>query len=187
LLGLVVERRGYGYELAQRFEQLVGPAYRVSGAAIYRALDALEREALVRGSWHARDRAFDRGRAAPRVVYEATRAGVEAYECWVSAPVRLEPLRSELVLKVACSRPEHAMSLLPVIDGYEKACLESLREQCALGDREVAAGTYGWRLSAVALVRERAVRLLNAEIEWVRDLRRAVVATRGAAGRGAHR
>lgn len=35
VLALVVERRGYGYDLAHRLEERVGPAWRLNPSAIY--------------------------------------------------------------------------------------------------------------------------------------------------------
>ena len=50
VLGLLVERRGYAYDIARRFEDTVGPAFHVHYGAIYQALDALERDALIHGA-----------------------------------------------------------------------------------------------------------------------------------------
>ncbi|HEY6780601.1 MAG TPA: PadR family transcriptional regulator, partial [Thermoleophilaceae bacterium] len=47
VLGLLVERRGYGYDLARRFEDRVGPGWQLNEGAIYVALDNLQREGLV--------------------------------------------------------------------------------------------------------------------------------------------
>lgn len=177
VLGLLVERRGYAYDLARRFEETVGPAFNVHYGAIYQALDALERDALIRGALREGDLRNDRRRrAGPRMVYETTDEGVQAYEAWIRTPARVEPLRGELALKVALSRPEHGEALLSLIDDYELACLERLREHSAAAAEQAASanGSNAWRLSSTAIARERATRLLNAEIEWVRDLRRSV-------------
>ena len=48
VLGLLVQRRGYGYDLVQRFEEQVGSAWQLNAGAIYVALDKLEQEGLVR-------------------------------------------------------------------------------------------------------------------------------------------
>ena len=47
VLALVAERRGYGYELVQRFEERVGPGWQLNPSAVYPALDQLERGGLV--------------------------------------------------------------------------------------------------------------------------------------------
>jgi DNA-binding PadR family transcriptional regulator len=185
VLGLLVERPGYAYDLARRFEDTVGPAFNVHYGAIYQALDALERDALISGS--LRDDEDDplderRRHPGPRVVYETTDEGLVAYESWIRSPARVEPLRGDLALKVALSKPEHARTLLALIDDYELACLERLRAHSAVADRANGDGSETWRLSSSAIARERATRLLNAEIEWVRDLRRSVAALGAEAG-----
>jgi DNA-binding PadR family transcriptional regulator len=183
LLGLLVERPGYAYDLARRFEDTVGPAFIVHYGAIYQALDALERDALISGALREDAPPDERRRhPGPRVVYETTDEGVEAYEAWIRSPARVEPLRGDLALKVALSRPEHGPTLLGLIDEYELACLERLRDHSAAAERADTSGGAGWRLSSSAIARERATRLLNAEIEWVRDLRRSVAALGAEAG-----
>lgn len=177
VLGLIVERPGYAYDLARRFEDTVGPAFNVHYGAIYQALDALERDALISGALREGDQADERRRrAGPHMVYETTEAGMHAYEAWIRAPARVEPLRGELALKVALSQPEHASTLLALINDYELACLERLREHSAAAERVRDNGAGTWKLSSSAIARERATRLLNAEIEWVQDLRRSVAA-----------
>ncbi len=116
------------------------------------------------------------------MVYETTEEGLEAYETWIRTPARVEPLRGDLALKVAMSRPEHGPALLTLIDDYERACLERLKEHAAIAEDQDQS-LPSWRLSSSAIARERATRLLNAEIEWVRDLRRSVMAM-GASRRG---
>ncbi len=48
LLGLVIERPSYGYELVQRFERTYGDVLELSSPSqIYTALDALQRRSLI--------------------------------------------------------------------------------------------------------------------------------------------
>lgn len=171
VLGELVRQRGYGYELLQRLQHRMGPASPLNPSSIYSALDSLEQEGSVRSSFREAD--LSKRERQLRVMYDVTPTGVARWERWLSAPVKVEPLRSELALKVAISRPEDALPLLGVIDEYERACLDLLAEHSQSAD--AALGRPGsWRLTSVALAHERGTRLLNAEIEWVRDLRRSV-------------
>jgi DNA-binding PadR family transcriptional regulator len=179
VLGLLVERRGYAYDVARRFEETVGAAFHVHYGAIYQALDALERDALIRGALREGDPLSERRRrSGPRVVYETTDAGIEAYEAWIRTPARVEPVRGELALKIALSKPEHGPALVALIDDYELACLERLKEHAVTVEDPESNGSPSWRFSSSSIARERATRLLNAEIEWVRDLRQSVAAMR---------
>lgn len=170
VLGELVRQPGYGYDLIQRLEERLGPASPLYPSSVYAALDSLEKEGLVRSS--SREHLSKRERQ-PRVMYRVTAEGLARWEKWLSTPAKVEPLRSELALKVAISRPEDALPLLGVIDEYERACLDLLAEHSESADA-VLGGPRGWRLTSMALAHERGTRLLNAEIEWVRDLRRSV-------------
>ena len=91
VLGLLAQRRGYGYDLVQRFEEQVGPAWQLNAGAIYVALDKLEQEGLVRpivaGDGEAPVTRRRTVRGAPRVIYEATpRASSASRTGWRPAP-----------------------------------------------------------------------------------------------------
>ena len=97
VLGLLAQRRGYGYDLVQRFEEQVGRAWQLNAGAIYVALDKLEQEGLVRpiapqhGDAPATRRRTARG--APRVIYEATQQGLDRFEDWMATGSSMSPLR----------------------------------------------------------------------------------------------
>src|SRR5512142_3471237 len=97
VLALIAERRGYGYELVQRFEARVGPGWQLNPSAIYPALDQLERAGLAAST-------LRRGgtRRSPRVVYAPTPAGEAALEAWLgAADAPPDPIRDELHLRLA--------------------------------------------------------------------------------------
>src|ERR1700716_645380 len=80
VLGLVIERPGYGYQLAQRLdERFSSSGFALSGG--YSAADQLSRDELVRSSGETAS--VPGSRAAPRTVYEATDEGVEHFEEWM--------------------------------------------------------------------------------------------------------
>ncbi len=80
VLGLVIERPGYGYQLAQRLDERFGSSgFAPSG--VYSALDQLSRDDLVRSAGEMG--AGPARRAAPRTIYEATEEGVDHFEAWM--------------------------------------------------------------------------------------------------------
>lgn len=118
VLALVVERRGYGYELVQRLEERVGPGWHLNPSAVYPALDQLERGGLVTS-------AARRGgtRRSPRIVYSATPAGLAALSAWLETPATApEPVRSDLYLRVAFARRQHRDALASQLLAHERAC-----------------------------------------------------------------
>ncbi len=128
VLGLVIERPGYGYQLAQRLDERFGSSgFAPSG--VYSALDQLSRDEFVRsagelGPGPAR-------RAAPRTIYEATEEGVEHFETWMLDPSPAPPLRDELHMKIALCRPRNVPRLIEVVTGQEVVCLGRLQAQAA--------------------------------------------------------
>jgi DNA-binding PadR family transcriptional regulator len=161
VLALVVERRGYGYDLAHRLEERVGPAWRLNPSAVYPAIDQLERAGLIAGA--VRERGT---RRTTRVVYSATRAGAEALDDWLrTADGAPEPVRSDLHLRIAFARPEHREGLLAQLAAQEGACATML------GRYERGTGELVPELVAAG-VRAR----LRAELDWLRDARAAIAA-----------
>lgn len=136
LLGLVIERPSYGYELAQRFRRVYGEALVLSNITrIYEALDALSVRSLIE---ELPDVEPDARHPRPR--YRATERGVLAYQEWLLAQMEEERQRSRMFARqLALLEPEAA---LEVIDRYEQECLaqgddppptQSRREDVALG------------------------------------------------------
>src|ERR1019366_9433026 len=79
LLGLVIERPSYGYELVQRFERTYGDALELSSPSqIYTALEALERRSLIE-KLPDDDPSTDVGRQ-PKPHYRASGDGVGGYQ-----------------------------------------------------------------------------------------------------------
>jgi len=163
ILALVTERRGYGYELAQRFEERVGPAWRLNASAVYPALDQLERDGLVTG-------AARRGgtRRSPRVVYASTPAGEAALAAWrdgVEAPP--EPVRADLHLRIAFAGPHGGGVLAAQLAAHERACA-ALLARYPRAHAGPPAATFG-----AVLVDEAVVVRLRAELAWAASARAA--------------
>jgi DNA-binding PadR family transcriptional regulator len=167
VLALIAERRSYGYELVQRFEERVGPAWRLNASAVYPALDQLERAGLATS-------ASRRGgtRRSPRVAYAATPAGLAALEAWLDtlAPPP-EPVRSELHLRIAFGKGGHAPALLAQLAAHEQACGELLAHYPRTCD---AAG----EAAHVALVDDAVAARLRAELQWLAHARAALARER---------
>lgn len=118
LLGLIIERPSYAYDLAQRFERRYGTVLALSNVGhVYTALGALESRDLVQEIPGTRE-----GRQ-PRPRYRATDAGVREYGRWLITQAGEDRKRSQmfvLALGALTGRPEQ---LLDVIAGYEQTWL----------------------------------------------------------------
>jgi DNA-binding PadR family transcriptional regulator len=168
ILGLVIERPGYGYQLAQRLEERFGSsAFAPSG--VYSALDQLSRDQLVRA-------AGDMGlgpakRAAPRMIYEATDRGVEHFEAWILGSSPAPPLRDELHMKIALCRPSNLPRLIDLVYGQELACMGRLRDLKESSDSEAQGDGHDWSKLMRGLSRDAEIALWKTRIDWLQRAR----------------
>ena len=179
VLGLLAQRRGYGYDLVQRFEEQVGPAWQLNAGAIYVALDKLEQEGLVRpvtgpdGEAPTTRRRTARG--APRVIYEATAQGLARFEDWMAPRSSMSPLREELHLKLALSAPHNLPRLIELTYEQEQACLERLEQHLgAASFDDLLDAAQPWPAVASVMVRDAEIAHLQATVEWLRRIREAM-------------
>lgn len=156
VLALLAERRGYGYELVHRFEERIGPAWRLNPSAVYPALDQLERSGHVASA--PRHSGTHR---SPRIVYTATPAGLVALDAWLGATAaRPEPVRAELHLRLAFAQRRHRAALTARLASHAHQCEELLAHYPRAADRQDPAGTAAL-LDAAILAR------LRGELAWL--------------------
>jgi DNA-binding PadR family transcriptional regulator len=167
VLGLVIERPGYGYQLAQRLEERFGSSgFAPSG--VYSALDQLARDEYVRCAGEMG--AGRASRAAPRTIYEATEGGVDHFEAWMLDSSPTPPLRDELHMKIALCRPRNVPRLIDVVHGQELACLGRLQDLKRVTEVEPA-NSQEWSRLMRTLAADAEVAIWNARIEWLQSAR----------------
>jgi DNA-binding PadR family transcriptional regulator len=122
VLGLVIERPSYGYELRQRFERDYGDLIKLSSESrIYSALDVLVEKGLIEMVEVARS---DVGRQ-PKPVYRATPSGTEAYQAWLVTQIHEERRHAQLFTRqIAGFAQREPRAALQVVERYEQACLK---------------------------------------------------------------
>jgi DNA-binding PadR family transcriptional regulator len=133
VLGLVIERPSYGYELFQRLERRYGGVLDPPISQIYAALNALERAALIEPlPEEARTLDADDGlrraaRRQPKVHYRATASGARAFRIWVAEQIREDPRHVELLRRIAgaaAAGVDRTGTMRELVDAYERACVE---------------------------------------------------------------
>jgi len=167
VLGLVIERPGYGYDLARRLHERFGSSS-FAPTGVYSALDQLSSEALVRSAGCRTGGESER--AAPRTIYEATPEGVERFEQWMLDASALAPVRDELHMKMALSKPHNLKRLIELAEAQEEDCLarlQGLKRQSALP----GATPTEWSDVAALLVRDAEIKQLQARMEWLQKAR----------------
>lgn len=169
VLGLLTERRGYGYDIANRLQARLGPGYRSVEGAVYVSLDQLVREGL----------AVEAGRVEQRrqvkVYYEATPEAVDRVAAWMREEEPRELLRGELHLKLAVARGEHLDALRIEFERLERECVTELQArtaEMALGPGRSAA--VGWDVTARWLTDAAVLERLNGDLRWLRMAMRAI-------------
>jgi DNA-binding PadR family transcriptional regulator len=136
LLGLVIERPSYAYELARRFERIYEGALSLSSVShIYMALPTLLERGLIEEVSSGEEARRSRRR------YRATDLGLTEHAQWVVGHVAEERRRQQVLvaqLGAVAREPQRAIDLL---DAYEQACLSEIAAVPPAGDR--APGTSG--------------------------------------------
>lgn len=95
VLGLLVERRGYGYEIANRLSERLGPGLAIPEGTVHTSIRSLK----AAGHVEVVDRRFRGEQVA--VVYGATATGRAEYHEWLDGPLARNPVRDDLYLKFA--------------------------------------------------------------------------------------
>jgi len=174
LLGLVIQRASYGYELVQRFERTFEGALELSSISqIYTALDTLARHALIEKV----DLEDPDSERQPKPHYRATARGVDSYRSWLVSQMHDERRRSRLFARqLAMLAPSDA---LHVIDLCEQACLEEAATNGHSGTGPSGgkrAASEGNTTLAAGLVGEEGRLAVGARLAWIEYARRRFTA-----------
>jgi DNA-binding PadR family transcriptional regulator len=178
LLGLVIQRSSYGYELVQRFERMYGEALELSSPSqIYTALDILERRDLIE---LLPAPATAEPSRQPKPHYRVTPAGITGYVDWLVSHVQDEQRRSRLFAQQIAALP--ARDALTVIERCERQCLHAATAAPA-GKRRESADSVAHLTDRLIDEEERLI--IDARLAWIEYARRELRALlrRGTAGR----
>jgi DNA-binding PadR family transcriptional regulator len=168
LLGLVIERPSYGYELVQRFERVYGDVQHISAASqIYRALDTLEKWLLIEEMSEGRRRARGTGRQS-KVHYCATPTGEHDYREHLIQQMRDDRRRSQLLVRELAVFRSDPRAALEILERIEEACME---EAVRASAPSLSAGAGGSDLAG-RLAAEESRLNMEATLPWFRYARR---------------
>jgi DNA-binding PadR family transcriptional regulator len=164
LLGLVIERPSYPYELAQRFDRAYSGVLALSSVShVYTALAALKSRSLVE------EVPGTRGGRPAKARYCATDTGIEGYHEWLVGQVGEERRRQHLLVLQLGALTRDPQTALEVIADYEQACLaEATRTPGAGATAEPGSGST----LLGRLVAEEDRLAITAKLAWVHYARR---------------
>jgi DNA-binding PadR family transcriptional regulator len=159
LLGLIIERPSYAYELAQRFERTYGDALALSSVShMYMALPALRKRGLI-------EEASCPG--GSRRIYRATELGVSEHARWLTSQIAEERRQQRVLITQLGALARAPGRALEALDQYERECLSEIADAPGAGEHE---GLGATRL--VARLTEEETRLtLAARLRWTQYAR----------------
>ncbi|HTA96139.1 MAG TPA: PadR family transcriptional regulator [Solirubrobacteraceae bacterium] len=164
LLGLVIERPSYAYELAQRFERTYGDALTLSSIPhAYRALRTLEDRGMIEELPGTRT-----GRQ-PKPHYRATAKGLADYHQRLLGEVAEERRRQHVFLLQLTALARDPLRAIEVVEDYERTCLgETRTSTVAAADDGAPDVAHDLRARLIA---EKKRLTLGARIAWARYAR----------------
>lgn len=168
LLGLVIERPSYAYELAKRFERTYGAVLNLSSVShIYTALHTLESRSLIEEVIGTRV-----GRQ-PKPRYRATAEGVDGYGQWLAGQPGEDGRRQGLFVLALSTFTRNPRAALEILARYEQACLAE-----AAKTRLTRLDASSQPVSSLSerLLNEESRLALGAKLEWVQYARRELSA-----------
>jgi DNA-binding PadR family transcriptional regulator len=167
LLGLIIERESYAFELAQRFQSTYRNVISLSSTShVYTALGVLQERSLIEqiaGSGPGRQ---------PKPNYRATGHGVQSYGDWLVGYVR-EDRRRQLMFVLGLSALAGNVSwVTEILDRYEQAWLAHDGASDVLALDGLRDGPAGQLIERIAPQENELI--VAAKRTWVRQARAAL-------------
>jgi len=163
VLGLLVERPGYGYDVRNRLSDRLGPRFAVSEGTVHSSIKSLRNA----GHVEVVRRTFRGDQMA--VWYGATESGKRRYAGWLDEPLAREAVRDDLYLKFAMVDVRRLPKFREEFQRLELECVA-----------EIAAHTRGfpladeltdpvsWGVTRRLLLDSRALDHLNGDLAFIR-------------------
>lgn len=160
VLGLLLERPSWGYELVARFERTFGEQpweWRVTPAAVYQALKRLESDGMIESNSDEEDeREPDSTQRRMRQSYRVTGNGARSMREWLVTPMSSSPSQEELLIRVHFGDTSDE-TLRAMLKRHAEVCLEELER--------VAAAPAATRMQR--LVKEDRRLAVQARLSWI--------------------
>ncbi|HSZ69446.1 MAG TPA: helix-turn-helix transcriptional regulator [Solirubrobacteraceae bacterium] len=188
VLGLLLNKPTYPYELGNQLERRLGPSWAVNTGQLSQIIKRLEKEGLIErvgGATGARD---------DRRIFAITEAGIQEFERWfsTSAPRGARLPRRPLLVKVSLAGPQRLTEALQQIDSYEDECTTELArltsEQAKIVDGPIVrADDEFLRLALAENIIEKEgqlewTKLARERVSWLLEQNAIWPSTRGRAG-----
>jgi DNA-binding PadR family transcriptional regulator len=170
LLGLLLHKPAYRYQLGDRLLKRLGPAWKINSGQLYQTIKKMQEDGLIERIDDAADDQDERH------VFAITMAGADEFERWFedgTGGARL--LRRSLLVKITLAGPERLDSALTQIGIYEKECAARVKELSSEKDEIPVAGLQvraDDEMLRFALSGD--VSYVEGELKWARFMRERV-------------
>jgi DNA-binding PadR family transcriptional regulator len=155
ILGLLSREPLHGYEVKQRFEELLGGTWEVNIGQVYTTFQRLERDHLIQPQGSRGDRG--------KLSYTITDAGRQAFEQWLGQPPEHpQQLREDIYVKLLLAGRLANGRLDHILNGQRRVCLQRLHD---LGELEARARREG--RTDLALMVAGAILHTEADLKWI--------------------
>lgn len=138
VLAALMEGKASGYQLAKRFDVSVANFWSATPQQLYRELERLEREGLLRG------RVVEQQRRPNKRVFTLTAAGREELHAFIAVPARPTAIRDDLLVKLQAAVGEDGDAVRDAVAERldhargKLALYERLRDDLLAGRSEAA-------------------------------------------------
>lgn len=158
VMGLLSREPLHGYEVKNRFEEMLGGTWEVNIGQIYTTLQRLERDGLVRPVGPRGDRG--------KLAYELSPAGRNALDEWLAEPASgPQQLHEDIYVKLLVATRIANGDLPQLLGRQKRAYLQRLRDLNRLEERARRDG----RIDLARLVRG-ALLHTEADLKWMDEL-----------------
>jgi DNA-binding PadR family transcriptional regulator len=164
VLAALLEKPGYGYEVATRLKMRVGPSWRIYAKHLYPVLESLESDGL---AWS--EEMPGGGPKRDRRVYHPTAEAEPARADWMRESASLSLVRADMQARLVFARPEEAPVLLRSLDHYEQDVIAAIEANAAVDIPRVS-----WLGIMLSQARASVDGRLNAERTWIAGVRREI-------------
>jgi DNA-binding PadR family transcriptional regulator len=155
MLGLLSLEPLHGYEIKQRFEDLLGGTVEVNIGQVYSTFQRLERDGLIQAEGVRGDRG--------KLSYGITDAGRGALEDWLNRPAdNPQQLRDDIYVKLLLAGRVANGRLEGILNLQRRVFLQQLHD---LGEHEAAARRDGRK--DLALMIRGAILHTEADLKWI--------------------
>jgi DNA-binding PadR family transcriptional regulator len=168
VLGLLIERPGYPYDIQQRFNTRFR-FLSLSEKVVYKLV-----RQLVDDGWIEHAGVKQVGQTPPRQLYRATSGGREEFSRWLGEPCDIGIAREEVHVNVVLAQPPDWPRVVELTDSLERTWLTAIRElqdASGLTIDQLVDPEIPWDTVAAVLVDDAEVTRLQGMVDWLHRVR----------------